>query len=564
MSSNALQQCIKWAQNNGAYIDERLEFKYDQLTGVHATAQAPITSSDALLKIPNKLLLRRQLAEDHFGKKFNADVNPNALLQLYVAKLKFDGSCQESTFFKPYLDLLPNPQDINSPYFWTAQELGALKGTELLIKTRRNLKKLIGEWFDVVTSLKAVDDQDTQFYLHSSSSVDPTDLFSRNENPNWHSFEAYLWATYIFSSRAFPEMIFSNANVENINQAFLFPIVDLLNHANGKIVSWREDPDNNAVNFSTGEKLAAGDELFNNYGDKSNEELLIGYGFAITENQFDSATLTLRLPQNQLSSLEVMGLRLSDISATDSSVNFPLSCQTPLPVELIKLFGILNKLTSEEVPTIRSTLEGITQLSGIMDQKLAFFKGAFKLKVSMGNAQRSKAAKVYIAGQKRIYQEASDCIRKYQKKLVKEAKPISFKTLFKTDTVFVNSLTLTFGVTKYEDLVYKGLLQQALLIWIVRSSNGGTSNTVPEFIVTTFQDVTNTIVVDKDDVQEYLPFYKSLFPQITTKIPEVYGKGDWGIKRFIVAGTVIDRLVWTSPVSQEAFFFEKVPFSALK
>ncbi|SCU78622.1 LAFA_0A07580g1_1 [Lachancea sp. 'fantastica'] len=559
MSSGTVEHCIQWAQDNGAYIDDKIEFKEDALAGVHAIAKKSVKSSDPLLKIPKKLILRRSLAEDHFGVKATSEGNPNALLQLYLAKLKFDNTCSESAFFEPYLNILPTVNAINSPYFWSGQELAAMKGTELLIKTKRNLKKLVSEWFDVTTKVNATDEEDTQFYLASSSSPnsDITDMLKRSNSPKWHSFEAYLWASYIFSSRAFPELIFEGSAVENPNQAFLLPVVDLLNHANGKKVSWKDDIKDNAVTFTTSETLSAGKELFNNYGDKSNEELLMCYGFAFPNNEFDTTTLTLRFPQEQLGAFHKMGIKLDDVSTEDSSVNFTLSVEQALPAELIKVFGVLNKLTSEAFSTTRSTLEGTVQLNGILDQKLSFFKTASKLKDSLKSPEKSKYAKAYLTGQKRIYQEASDSIKKYQKKLIKVSKPVSFKTLFKQDVPFVNSLTLTFGVAKYDDLLAKGFLQQALLLWLVRNSNGGLQYKVPEFIDATFQDVAATIVVEKEDVQEYLPFYKSLFPQITTKIPEVYNKGDWGIKKFIIAGTVIDRLVWTLPTSQEALFFEK-------
>ncbi|SCV05087.1 LANO_0G18184g1_1 [Lachancea nothofagi CBS 11611] len=562
MSLEAVQSCIQWAKTNGGSIDERIEFKLDQSTGLHAITKSAIKDSKALITIPKELLIVGGLAETHFGIKNPSQQNPNALLQLYVAKLKFGDACQEAVFYKPYLDLLPNTEDISTPYFWTSEELSALKGTDLLIKTERNLKKLVGEWFDVIAKVDAADENDTQFYLQSSSSpnFNVSDHIQHAESLSWHSFSAYLWSTYIFSSRAFPELIFNDKSLENVNQAFLFPIVDLLNHANGKKVKWHCVPPENALTFSTDEKLAAGDEVCNNYGDKSNEELLLGYGFAIPDNDFDTATLTLRLPPGQIESFQVSGLKLEDMNLTENSVNFTLNMATPLPAELIEAFGILSKLTSEQSVTTRSILEGTAQLNEIINQKLAFFKKASKLKVSLGNPIKSQSCKAYLSGQKKIYQEASDFIKKYQRKQVKDTKPWSFKNTFKADKSFVNSLTLTFGVTKYEDLLTKGFLQQALLLWIVRVSNGGVESSVPKFLEDCIKDVAATIVVEKEDVQEFLPFYKSMFPQLSTKIPEIYGKGDWGIKKFIIAGTVIDRLVWTLPTSQEAFFFERQPF----
>ncbi|SCU89910.1 LADA_0F00518g1_1 [Lachancea dasiensis] len=562
MSLEAVHLCVDWARNNGAFIDERIDFKLDTATGLHAISKAPIKDGKELIKIPEKLLLYREVAEAHFKVETPAGTNPNALLQLYVAKLKFDSACKDSTFFQPYLNTLPTPTSINAPYFWTSNELLALKGTDLLIKTERNLKKLVSEWFAIVTHLNVMDDDDTQFYLQSSSTR-ISDLILRSDNLKWHSFHAYLWATYIFSSRAFPELLLKR-KVEDVNQAFLFPIVDLLNHANLTKVAWGLADGSGDATFSTKETLKAGDELLNNYGNKSNEELILGYGFSLPNNDFDTATLTLRLPAGQLQSFETQGLELEDINLAENSVNFTLSMATPLPPQLIHLFGILNQLSSEQVCTTRSILEGTTQLNKVIDQKIAFYKSASKLKASLANSERSKLTKTYMTGTKRIYQECCDSIKRFQKRLLKELKPMSFKSLFKSDTTFANSLTLTFAITKYEDLLTKGFLQQALLLFIVRLSNEGPNMQVPKFIQDCFKDVAETIVVDKEDVQEYLPFYKSLFPQLSSKIPEIYNQGDWGIKSFIIAGTVLDRLMWQSPLSHEVYFLERMPYSFAK
>ncbi|KAM3160304.1 SET domain-containing protein [Lachancea thermotolerans] len=567
MTTGAVDSCVEWARSHGSVIDDRVEFRADPNQGTYAVANARISEGSVLVTIPRKLLITTTLAEKHFRLKNPVESNPNALLQLFLSKLKFSSkSCDEISFFQPFMDVLPLIRDIHSPYFWSSEELTALKGTDLLIKTERNLKKVIEEWFGLITKAKAADDEDTAFYLQSSSNphFQVSDHMSYSKSSSWHSFSSYLWSAYIVSSRAFPELILENENLKNINQAFLYPIVDFLNHHSGQKVQWQLNKDRNGVSFSSGNQIEKGQEIFNNYGDKSNEELLLNYGFAIQNNMNDSSTLTLRLPPGQLESLKSCDLTLRDQNLAENSVNFLLTLDSPLPMPLMKLFGILSKLTSEKFITARSVLDGSEQLNAIIEQKLSFFKDASKLKVSLKSPIRSKSTKAYMAGQKRIFQEASDFIKKFQKKVLKELKPLSFKSLFKSEKTFVNTLTLTFGVTKYEDLVTKNFLQQALLLWIVRahnlSSRKAENLALSQFIFDCFEDVKSCIVIEKDDVHEYLAFYKSIFPQLSMKIPEVYGKGDWSIKNFIIAGTVIDRLVWKLPASQEAFFFERRPY----
>ena len=109
-------------------------------------------------------------------------------------------------------------------------------------------------------------------------------------------------------------------------------------------------------------------------------------------------------------------------------------------------------------------------------------------------------------------------------------------------------------------------MKQALLLWLVRASNL-TKNShkklpfcVPKYINDMFEEVSKNIVLERDDVVEFMDFYKQLFPKLTLKIPEVYKEGDWGIRQFIVADTVIDHLVWVNPNNQEPLILNKIKF----
>ncbi len=50
----------------------------------------------------------------------------------------------------------------------------------------------------------------------------------------------------------------------------LVPLIDMLNHQPLKKVEWR--PDERGIGFAILGKLKPGDEIFNNYGPKSNEQ----------------------------------------------------------------------------------------------------------------------------------------------------------------------------------------------------------------------------------------------------------------------------------------------------
>lgn len=105
------------------------------------------------------------------------------------------------------------------------------------------------------------------------------------------------------SSRAFPSTLLSKhpSLLSTPETApILLPGIDSLNHARGQPVSWvvtYPDEVNNTsepfISLVLHNPAAAGSELFNNYGAKPNSELILGYGFSLSENPEDTIVLQL-------------------------------------------------------------------------------------------------------------------------------------------------------------------------------------------------------------------------------------------------------------------------------
>ena len=205
-------------------------------------------------------------------------------------------------------------------------------------------------------------------------------------------------------------------------------------------------------------------------------------------------------------------------------------------------------------------MEGIDQLTSVVSQRLLFFKN-FKARTSSSQKLRPhviKLIKMYYQDNKKILNSTVEKLSVLQKKIFNANKEfsLSFKTIFKNDKIFANSLLLIFGAINYEDLITKDCLNDALLLWIVKTINDKNIKQ-DSFIVQAFKEVSGSIVIEKQDVMEYLPFYKKYFPNLSERIPEIYNVGDWGIRQFIVADTVIDRLVWIRKSNKEPIFLMK-------
>lgn len=70
--------------------------------------------------------------------------------------------------------------------------------------------------------------------------------------------------------------------------------MDAGNHNPNAKVDWAYDPGRFSLTVS--EKVEPGSQIFNNYGPKSNEELLMGYGFCAPGNPYDGLLLAMRAP----------------------------------------------------------------------------------------------------------------------------------------------------------------------------------------------------------------------------------------------------------------------------
>ena len=90
----------------------------------------------------------------------------------------------------------------------------------------------------------------------------------------------------------------SRSSADDLDFPVLFPVLDILNHHHDAHVDWSFDPGRFTVSIS--DAVTQGSEVYNNYGPKSNDELLLGYGFCIPGNPNDKVLLVLKTPPDNL------------------------------------------------------------------------------------------------------------------------------------------------------------------------------------------------------------------------------------------------------------------------
>ncbi|KAL6944877.1 hypothetical protein ACO0QE_002319 [Hanseniaspora vineae] len=564
VTQQAVDRCVQWAVENGSKIPSEYDFKYNKLSGTSCIASKAFTSTTEPLEIHKSIALTKTIAKRALEKYVTdptllSSLPPNALLKLFIVLLKKNflldfefANNRQSDFYQAYMNVLPD--DITSPLLWNDSEVALLQGSDLILKRNSILQNEIVPEFNAVTA---------QF------------TFPKDKNVEL-SLQDYIWAHLIVSSRGFPSILISD-DASCKNEAFLWPIVDFLNHDSTAEVKWNYDEPYLTFTSNTETNgIAKGQEIFNNYGDnKTTDDLLLSYGFLPSEPvQGDYTMITLRVPSKEVvfECEKTHYIKFDDVleSSTDNScvVKFKAYGKFTLPINLIKFFSYLCKLSKENFLSVRSTLEGLDQLLKIMDSKLKFYKKKLQTTKQCREPVIS-LIKNYKNVMKQIFQSNIDIIQQFEKNLIatslKNNTVKSFKTCIKEDPVFQNSLLLVFGTFDYGKLKEKNLLQQVLLLYIVKqgkTSDEQTLGTTDSIIKNTFIQTGKEIKIDSEDIKEYTPLYSTFFPSLEKKIPEVYGNG-WSLQDFVIAGTVVDRICWQRPINQEIFFIEQKPYSLM-
>ncbi|KAG2609105.1 uncharacterized protein LOC120702453 isoform X2 [Panicum virgatum] len=321
-----LESFLQWLQANGADLRGCTirACGAGKGFGVFSTAAPePGARDGVVLVVPLDLAITpmRVLQDQLVGPRCRAlyeegGVDDRLLVMLFLmAERRRPGS-----LWKPYLDMLPTT--FGSSLWFSEEELAELEGTTLYRATviqRKSMQSLFDE------KVKGLVEE----LLHVDDSASSTEVV----------FEDFLWANSIFWTRAlniplprsyvFPGLCGDqhtrtdddvcdsglpahqetdvtakdstadensrSSNTESIWVEGLVPGIDFCNHNVKALATWEVDSVGNATGVPASmylmladkSSVEAGAEIYINYGNKGNEELLYLYGFVIDNNPDD-------------------------------------------------------------------------------------------------------------------------------------------------------------------------------------------------------------------------------------------------------------------------------------
>ena len=263
----------KWFhENGGSYpkIEWPSRNTMGQVRGTIATED--IHSNEPMLYVPENIMISPPICKANplIGHVFTENDgffkrDDDTMLAVFVMFEKERGL---ESFWHPYLSVLPWPCSVAD---WSPLELKELQDRRLGQEATMRPIKLKEKYNTLMDML-----------LPKYSN-----LFSKEV----HTLEKYVFAWMTIQARAFGRRIPWTA---------LVPFADFLNHTNvqTKYDFNVEHYDGIFRLYPTGEnEYKKGTEVFNSYGRRDNRFLLMEYGFALYENEWDTITISINLEE---------------------------------------------------------------------------------------------------------------------------------------------------------------------------------------------------------------------------------------------------------------------------
>mmetsp|Transcript_8895 Transcript_8895/g.16028 ORF Transcript_8895/g.16028 Transcript_8895/m.16028 type:complete len:566 (-) Transcript_8895:879-2576(-) len=313
---------LEWLQENGVYVSELATWGQAPHALVIATettddfepsgrgllARKGINQGECLFKIPERLAMTKDKARDTFGQHIITDGTDDFIsLALLLIHERAKGS---ESFWKHYLSVIPKDEDLKPLFRWTAEEKEVLRGSPTLIAAESLAEKIKREYAATYHEI-----------ILPNASVFKVEAYTQ---------DAWEWAFAVLFSRAicFP----------STRELALVPYADLLNHnsfcstffdvQDGGLIS-----DERSVVLYSDRQYSQTEQVYVTYGQKSNAELLLLYGFVVERNPFDSVEIAVSLSESD--SLYKRKLQYLKDVGTDPMTRFPLF-QDRYPMELIE------------------------------------------------------------------------------------------------------------------------------------------------------------------------------------------------------------------------------------
>ncbi len=465
------------------------------------------------------------MVREEFGTNFIAMFSDELIAsKLFLILQKISN---ENSKWYPYIDGLPTSDELNTPCYFAKNELKYLKGSNIYdaIAQRRELWE--SQWKEIETLLPNLPQKFT-----SISNLDSI------------SFDDYLWASTIYTSRSFPAYIIYPETDRDLSM--LLPIVDLINHKPLTRITWNGTTEN-TFDVTVDGTFTERSEIFNNYGAKGNEELLMGYGFCIKDNFADTVALkVVPIPQG-VKPIEESGLIIPKDSV------YYITEKEPYNKDLIEILEInstvmrphtLNKNTE----TIINKFQAIENYHAALQQKLGKIRHVKKPKDGKEQTLRKYFIGIYLESQKSILKAAIVYCKETFEKYIRSYSEniISLESIFKdkNDSEFEKYCSIWFDKEKIGEntdlspsiIRLLDFEEETLLVYLVYLMNKGVS-WLPRISELESNHLETLLRFTSEE--DFKALHNLLTQELFEKIPEVFNVEIYSVENLRIAGALL-------------------------
>ena len=290
-STNGQLALWDWfSRHGGSAPKARLSDTHARTFIASETVKGTQDGGDILFSIPISCLLESAaaLADVTFGSVFemftaHQGVDDRTILVFFLAIERQKGM---ASHWAPYIRELPTefPNLLN----WSRAEIVRLSGTRLGSATTLQesaLLKLVEVWVPVFIAILR-----TQLITSEAEKATASQSLALAQNAL--SPDRLAWSYSCVLSRAFSCFLNGKRTVA------LVPLGDMLDHSPDAQIEWRTDELAGQFSIISHECLPVGTVMFNNYGAKSNEELILGYGFSVKSKVLETLYVRVAVEDN--------------------------------------------------------------------------------------------------------------------------------------------------------------------------------------------------------------------------------------------------------------------------
>ncbi|KAI9700045.1 MAG: hypothetical protein M1836_002579 [Candelina mexicana] len=285
-----MENLIEWVVAHGGGLHDGVRLTTDPTLGSFLRADGSLEPQTTVVTCPHSLTISYLNAISCMGFSPHGPTFPSSFLEAFPPRtittffLSQQFLLGEKSFWSAYIETLPQLGEgdkLGTPLYFDDEDRLWLKGT--------NMEKGYME-------------RETEWKEHWAKGV--SKLKEEAWETDQYTWPLALWAATILSSRSFISSLLVSALPADAKETsmakensfpVLYPLADTVNHKPEAKISWHTGP--TELGLVIEDSLAPGDILWNNYGQKSNEELLLGYGFCVPDNPCDQFALKIRVPE---------------------------------------------------------------------------------------------------------------------------------------------------------------------------------------------------------------------------------------------------------------------------